>query len=43
MIPLRRAGTSDDIAAACGFVCSDEGGYITGQVIVVRHDAVNDT
>jgi 2-hydroxycyclohexanecarboxyl-CoA dehydrogenase len=35
-IPLRRAGTPDDIAALCAFLCSDEGGYITGQVIGVN-------
>jgi NAD(P)-dependent dehydrogenase (short-subunit alcohol dehydrogenase family) len=36
MIPLGRAGTPDDIASACSFLCSDEGGYITGQVIGVN-------
>lgn len=36
MIPLRRAGTPDDIAGACSYLCSDEGGYITGQVIGVN-------
>jgi 2-hydroxycyclohexanecarboxyl-CoA dehydrogenase len=35
-IPLRRAGTPDDIAATCGFLCSEEAGYITGQVIAVN-------
>ena len=35
MIPVRRAGTPEDIAAACGFLCSDEAGFITGQVIGV--------
>jgi len=34
-IPLRRAGTPDDVAAICAFLCSEEGGYITGQVIGV--------
>jgi NAD(P)-dependent dehydrogenase (short-subunit alcohol dehydrogenase family) len=34
--PVRRAGTSDDIAAACAFLCSDEAGYITGQLIGVN-------
>jgi len=34
--PVRRAGTPDDIAAACAFLCSDEAGYITGQVIGVN-------
>ncbi|MCJ7670550.1 MAG: SDR family oxidoreductase [Acidimicrobiia bacterium] len=36
MIPLARAGTPDDIAAACSFLCSDDGSYITGQVIGVN-------
>jgi 2-hydroxycyclohexanecarboxyl-CoA dehydrogenase len=36
MVPLRRAGTPDDIAAACSFLCSDGAGYITGQVIGVN-------
>jgi 2-hydroxycyclohexanecarboxyl-CoA dehydrogenase len=34
-IPLRRAGAPDDVAAACAFLCSDEAGYITGQVVGV--------
>jgi 2-hydroxycyclohexanecarboxyl-CoA dehydrogenase len=36
MVPLGRAGTPDDIAAACSFLCSEDGGYITGQVIGVN-------
>ncbi len=34
-IPLQRAGTVEDVAAACLFLCSDLAGYITGQVIRV--------
>jgi len=34
--PVRRAGTPDDIAAACAFLCSEEAGYVTGQVIGVN-------
>ena len=33
MIPVRRTGTPEDIAAACAFLCSEEAGYITGQQI----------
>jgi NAD(P)-dependent dehydrogenase (short-subunit alcohol dehydrogenase family) len=33
MIPVRRTGTPDDIAAACAFLCSEDAGYITGQQI----------
>jgi 2-hydroxycyclohexanecarboxyl-CoA dehydrogenase len=36
MVPLGRAGTPSDIAAACSFLCSEEGSYITGQVIGVN-------
>jgi 2-hydroxycyclohexanecarboxyl-CoA dehydrogenase len=36
MVPLGRAGTPDDIAAACSFLCSEQAGYITGQVIGVN-------
>ena len=36
MIPVGRAGTPDDIAATCGFLCSDEAGFITGQVVGVN-------
>jgi len=36
MIPLGRAGTPDDIASACSYLCSDECGYITGQIIGVN-------
>jgi NAD(P)-dependent dehydrogenase (short-subunit alcohol dehydrogenase family) len=34
--PVRRAGTPDDIAAACAFLCSDDAGYITGQSLNVN-------
>ncbi len=34
--PMGRAGTPDDIAAACAFLCSDGAGYITGQLIGVN-------
>jgi NAD(P)-dependent dehydrogenase (short-subunit alcohol dehydrogenase family) len=36
MVPLGRAGTPEDIAGACSFLCSDDGSYITGQIIGVN-------
>ena len=36
MIPVGRAGTPEDIADACSFLCSDRAGYITGQLIGVN-------
>lgn len=33
--PLGRFGSTDEIAAAIGFLCSLEAGYITGQVLCV--------
>jgi 2-hydroxycyclohexanecarboxyl-CoA dehydrogenase len=36
MVPLGRAGTPDDIAASCSFLCSEGGSYITGQIIGVN-------
>lgn len=39
-IPVGRVGTPDDVAAACAFLCSDDAGYITGQVIGVNGGSV---
>jgi 2-hydroxycyclohexanecarboxyl-CoA dehydrogenase len=39
-IPIGHLGTGADIAAAVGFLCSDEAGFITGQVIGVNGGAV---
>jgi len=36
MMPIKRVGTVEDIAAACQFLCSDEAGYITGAQINVN-------
>lgn len=35
-IPLERAGTPEDVAAAVCFLASEEAGYITGQVLAVN-------
>ncbi len=34
-IPVQRAGHPDDIAAAASFFCSDEAGFVSGQVLYV--------
>lgn len=39
-IPVGRLGTGDDIAAACAFLCSDDAGFITGQVLGVNGGSV---
>jgi 2-hydroxycyclohexanecarboxyl-CoA dehydrogenase len=36
MVPLGRAGTPADIAAACAYLCGEGGSYITGQIIGVN-------
>ena len=35
LVPMQRAGTAEEVAALVGFLCSDEAGYITGQVIAI--------
>lgn len=35
-IPVRRLGEPDDIANACGWLCLEESGYVTGQTIGVN-------
>ncbi|MFI6772476.1 SDR family NAD(P)-dependent oxidoreductase [Nocardia sp. NPDC050412] len=39
-IPVGHLGTGDDIAAACLFLCSDQAGYITGQILGVNGGSV---
>jgi glucose 1-dehydrogenase len=34
-IPMRRAGTAEEMAAAAAFLCSDDAAYITGQTLFV--------
>ncbi len=34
-VPLKRFGDAADIAAATAFLCSEEAGYVTGQVFAV--------
>jgi len=36
VIPVGRPGTSDEIAAACAYLCSDEASFTTGQTIGVN-------
>lgn len=39
-VPVRRSGTPEDVAAACAYLCSDEAGYVTGQLIGVNGGTV---
>jgi 2-hydroxycyclohexanecarboxyl-CoA dehydrogenase len=36
MVPLGRAGTPEDIAAAVSYLCAESGSYITGQILGVN-------
>ena len=35
LIPLRRIGRPEEIAAAAAFLCSDEAAFITGTVLTI--------
>jgi 3-oxoacyl-[acyl-carrier protein] reductase len=35
VVPLRRFGEASDIANMCAYLCSEEAGYVTGQVFTV--------
>ncbi len=36
IVPAARAGTAEEVAALAGFLCSDDAGYINGQVIGIN-------
>ena len=36
LVPMKRAGRADEVAALVAFLCSDEAGYISGQVISIN-------
>jgi 3-oxoacyl-[acyl-carrier protein] reductase len=36
MVPMKRAGTADEVAALVAFLASDAAGYISGQVISIN-------
>ncbi len=35
VVPLKRFGEASDIASMCAYLCSEEAGYVTGQVFTV--------
>jgi len=35
-VPMKRAGTPEEVAALVSFLLSEQAGYITGQVIGVN-------
>ena len=35
MVPMRRAGSPEEVAATIAFLASEGGGYVTGTTVVV--------
>jgi 3-oxoacyl-[acyl-carrier protein] reductase len=35
LVPMKRAGQPDEVAALATYLASDEAGYISGQVIAI--------
>ncbi len=35
-IPVRRLGTPEEVAAAVAWLCSDEAGYVTGEIVDIN-------
>lgn len=35
-IPVGRMGTPEEVASACAYLCSEEAGFITGQVVAIN-------
>ena len=36
LVPMKRAGSADEVAALVAFLASDDAAYITGQVISIN-------
>jgi 3-oxoacyl-[acyl-carrier protein] reductase len=36
IVPMKRAGSPDDVAALVAFLCSEQAGYISGQIIGIN-------